>query len=124
MRFCPPNVPNTTLPRVYSDGSYASRSGTAFGAVVYNAREVELAFVYGKTTPDRRGSQVAEYLGLLEGLKLACRLGLPAVAVFVDASEIRKAFNGPPWPAPNLPLIRAIVAEIQALPIEIGSLTA
>ena len=113
----PPMEPDTTLPRVYSDGSYRRGSGCTFGAVVCDPAGAELAFVYGKGgLRGEHGSMDAEFLALLHGLRLAVHLGLCSVAVFTDLSEIRKAFNGPLWPYTTREFTRKVVAEIEALP--------
>ncbi|MDU0479231.1 bifunctional RNase H/acid phosphatase [Staphylococcus chromogenes] len=78
---------------IYADGGSRGNPGVAgSGTVVYDAQRrvlKEIAYVVGKAT-----NNVAEYRGLVEGLKAAQELGATEVEVFMDSKLVVEQMSG------------------------------
>lgn len=105
---------------IEADGGSRGNPGVAgSGTVVYDAnRKVlrEIAYVVGKAT-----NNVAEYRGLLEGLKAARELGASEVEMYMDSKLVVEQMSGR-WKIKH-PDMKAMALEAQQIAREIGAVS-
>jgi ribonuclease HI len=78
---------------LFFDGASKSNPGkSSFGAVIYKY-EVEVATDYGYLG-DYLTNNYAEYMGLIEGLKLALRNNIKCLNVYGDSMLVLNQMNG------------------------------